>query len=515
MRSRRIYNLPKALLPVPTRFNMRHRLALLLFCAFLAAGPVSGQSTERATLGPIVPHEPDVPERREAVGWFLPPTVPPEIPRAFLGQARPAAPAIIPAPAATAPEEAPAPRDTIAPEMTVPQAPPAALVPAPLPEWTTAPPDAPVMWVPLAAPRGRYWIASEVLYWQTQGQHVPALVTSAPTGTPLPGAGTLANPSTAVLFGGGNLGDSWRPGLRLRGGFWLDPEQTRGIEAGGFFLGQSSTTFGAASGGSPGLFRPFTNANGTQNAELVAFQDPNLIPGTLTPLLAGQILVHSTTNINGAEVNYRQLLSRSEAGRVDFLIGYRHLGAHDTLSVAESLLATEPAPPPGVAPPGSRLFALDSFRTTNSFDGGQLGLAGERWRGRWFLSWTSQVALGNTHRVATIDGNTQLVTPFGSSTSSGGFLAQGSNIGRYSSDAFSVVPQVGLNVGRQLTPHLRVFAGYTFLYWSNLWRASEQIDPVLSQVPPTPTTSQSHPVFPGSSSGIWMQGVSFGAEYRF
>ena len=52
-------------------------------------------------------------------------------------------------------------------------------------------------------------------------------------------------------------------------------------------------------------------------------------------------------------------------------------------------------------------------------------------------------------------------------------MALPSNIGHYSRDQFSVVPEVGLNVGYQLTRHVSLSAGYTCIYWSNVHTAPE------------------------------------------
>ena len=56
----------------------------------------------------------------------------------------------------------------------------------------------------------------------------------------------------------------------------------------------------------------------------------------------------------------------------------------------------------------------------------------------------------------------------------GGFLALPTNIGNRSRDQFTAVPEIGFNVGRQLNNHLRVYAGYTFLYWSSVVRPGDQ-----------------------------------------
>jgi hypothetical protein len=411
--------------------------------------------------------------------------------------------------------------DPVTPTQAVVEPPlnPVPLAPPAYPVFDASPVWGPPMWsappVEAAGLPYRLWVAAEVLLWQTQGQHVPALVTGAAAGTSRPSAGLLGAPTTRVLYGDGHLDDFWRPGLRLSAGYWLDSAQTHGLEVGGFFLGRISDIFDGSSVGNPGLFRPFFTPGGGANAELIAFQDPNVNPGLLTPVLAGAIRVRASNSVNSEELNYRRLVVSAYAGRVDFLLGYRRLGARDTLGIGEDLIATNPNPPINAAPAGTEFLIFDSFRTSNTFNGGQFGLAGQHWLDRWFMSWTTKVGLGDTHRTASVDGSSRVSTPFGTNTFTGGMLAQTSNIGRYSSDAFSVVPEVGVNIGRQMTTRLRLYAGYSFILWSNVWRAGEQVDLLLSQLPPTPTTATSHPVFLAHSTSMWMHGANFGAEYRY
>ena len=116
--------------------------------------------------------------------------------------------------------------------------------------------------------------------------------------------------------------------------------------------------------------------------------------------------------------------------------------------------------------PGTRIVNSESFTTRNDFYGGQLGLVNEFHRDRWTLDLRSTVALGGTHQELRIDGSQVRTIPgMAPQTFVGGLLALPSNIGVHSRDVFSVVPEVGLTVGYQLTDHLKTFVGYNFLYW--------------------------------------------------
>src|SRR6202040_2758039 len=92
-----------------------------------------------------------------------------------------------------------------------------------------------------------------------------------------------------------------------------------------------------------------------------------------------------------------------------------------------------------------------------------------------------KVALGATHEVVDIHGATVLTSPAGATVvTPAGFLASESNSGHFTRDVFAVVPELGINVGCQITRHLRASVGYTFLYWSSVVRPGGQVDVGLS-----------------------------------
>jgi hypothetical protein len=101
-------------------------------------------------------------------------------------------------------------------------------------------------------------------------------------------------------------------------------------------------------------------------------------------------------------------------------------------------------------------------------------------------------------------------------------LALSSNIGHYSRDQFSVVPEVDVNVGYQVTNHLRFFVGYTFLYWSGVERPADAIN-LLANSTRVPTASffgiapsgPPAPLFSFHNSDFWAQGINLGIQLRF
>ena len=77
-----------------------------------------------------------------------------------------------------------------------------------------------------------------------------------------------------------------------------------------------------------------------------------------------------------------------------------------------------------------------------------------------------------------------------------------SNIGHFSQSQFAVVPEIGVKLGYQLTPNLRLQAGYNFLFWSNVVRPGQQID---TSVNPNLTAARCRPRSRPTSSAAKLQ----------
>lgn len=380
----------------------------------------------------------------------------------------------------------------------------------------TCAPACPTICDCLCGPPGRFWVSAEYLLWRAKGQNIPPLITSAPPGTSRDTAGVLGAPTTSVLYGGGSdYNNNFRSGFRLNAGAWLDECQRCGIEGNFFFLGRSRDNYTAGSDGSQIITRPFFNVlQNRQDAELVSFSpDTQLVssPG----VLAGSVSVQNTSQLIGGGVNFLQNICCDPCGRLDLLLGYRHINLRDEVTINENLTAL----PGSNVPAGTRFLIQDRFRTSNDFDGGVIGFNYERRFSHYFIGIRPTVALGNTHTVVTIDGSTQIIAPNGTSqTFPGGLLTQPTNIGRYSSNTFSVVPEITVRAGVQLTDHLRAFVSYNYLYWSQVARAGDQIDLRVNTnqiAPPTALNGPANPAFELRRTGYYVQGIGFGAEYRW
>src|SRR5262249_27610747 len=126
---------------------------------------------------------------------------------------------------------------------------------------------------------------------------------------------------------------------------------------------------------------------------------------------------------------------------------------------------------------GTEFNLFDEFKTRNHFYGGQIGARAELYRSGFFFDVIGKVALGVTDADIDIHGATQIITANHMSTVGvGGLLAQRTNIGHFDRDEFAVVPEATINFGYQVNCHIRVYVGYTFLYWSSVFRPGDQID---------------------------------------
>lgn len=352
------------------------------------------------------------------------------------------------------------------------------------------------------------WFSGEYLLWWMRDSQLPPLVTTSPFGTPREQAGVLGAPGTGVLFGDGNVKHDERSGGRFSFGFWFDECHDIGMDVNFFFLGQRTVPFLASSTGTPILARPFFNpVTDVESAELVAF--PNVVSGTVKMDLASRLW--------GIDANLRKNICRGPCWSLDKIIGFRYLDLHESLNMVEFLSVPGL---PGQSP--STIVVNDRFTARNHFYGGQVGLQWECRKGRWYLDVLGKVALGGTHQVVNIDGTTAFLPAGGTPvTQPGGLLAQRTNSGHFSRNEFSVVPEIGVKLGYQITPHLRGFIGYNFLYWTSVARPAEQIDRAVntSQLPsifgPGQLAGTPRPTFVFRDTDFWVQGISFGLELRY
>jgi hypothetical protein len=354
----------------------------------------------------------------------------------------------------------------------------------------------------------RFWVRAEYLIWWTKGSHVPVL---AATGTP-------NEPFTTPLFGGSTLNGDGRSGFHITLGGWLDRCHTLGLEGDYFDLERGND--GYDSGFYPSgtvLSRPFIDMTDPNNPAPAA--EITALPG----LAVGKVHVETSDYFQSAGLRLRQPLYQSccqvdccttRSTEIDLVAGYRFYRLKDRLNIHENVVAI------GGPNIGLAFDIVDDFNTSNEFHGGELGLVADVRRGRWSLGVRALAALGNSHEIVNILGRTVRTSNGVEETDAGGLFALRSNIGHYTRNHFAVLPELGMEIGYQWTCHLRTYVGYDILYWGDVVRASEQIDPRIdtNNLPFPPPDAPAGGPFPAvlfRETSYWAQGIRVGAELRF
>jgi hypothetical protein len=395
------------------------------------------------------------------------------------------------------------------------------LAPVVPPLATDAPPvisDGALSGTTLHGPRG--WVGFDYLnWWITPGPIGVPLVT---TGNPAsPTAGAIGDPSTVVLFGNGGVNFGPLQGGRLSGGYWLDCDATCGVEASAFWLALQRNSFSASSdaAGNPLLALPFFTPGGAPGRTLISSP---AIPQT------GSVTVTTSTQLWGADINAVWNCYRDCTCSIDLLAGFRYYNLAETLELG----ANSAADPPATRIPfnadfffTSRITTLtsgfDLFSTRNQFYGGQIGARAAWHDGRCSAEILGMLAMGGTERSLYANGAaiTSTTTTFSQFTTAGvlrksvtsttsgatvgGFYTNPNNIGTFDNCGFSVVPQIELKLGYDLTSRLRATIGYDAMFWTNVERPGNQISNVQGAGPLS------------NGSNVWVQGFSVGLEYRW
>ncbi|MFO0807333.1 MAG: BBP7 family outer membrane beta-barrel protein [Gemmataceae bacterium] len=381
------------------------------------------------------------------------------------------------------------------------------------------------------------WGNAEYLYWVMRDSQLPVLLAQGPTPAIDPATGfpsaTAVPPIATVLAGNSSTVPQERSGMRFTLGFWFNRCQNWGIDGSYFMLAKRGTSYEYAGTGTEGngidTFRPFTNT-------ISRATDPTATNGPSGPDyelinrqgVAGTFSYNTSSQLWGGDLNLRKNLWLGCRGRLDAIAGFRYLRFEEQLDINESSRTLA----------GSGLPALsgmlnDSFLVRNDFYGGQLGLAGQIRRGRWTLDGVTKVALGTNHQNLSISGS-QTIAGSMPPSANFGLLTQPSNSGEFNRNVFSVVPEFGLTLGYQVTPNIKVFAGYNFMYVSNVLRVADQIDTTLdvetrpgTRQATQPTSAiigprvlagsgpQTRPAVLFKDTDFWVQGGTVGLQFTW
>jgi hypothetical protein len=362
--------------------------------------------------------------------------------------------------------------------------------------------------------RGRMFLRGEYLGWVMEGMNSPALVTTSPAGTPQNQAAILGFNGTSTLFGG-EFNDSFRSGARVQGGWYVDPSRYWAIGGDYYQLFGDGDSFSANTATNAILGRPFFDIiAGRQTAQLASF--PARVSGdvnvtTDTQLRSFGIHIQADAiNAPGAQSQIASSCGREP--RLDWLLGYRYVSLEDEINITENLTSL-------VNNAQGTINLRDQFETENSFQGIEIGAIREIPMGRFWFETVTKVALGNNTQQVRINGSTQLVEAGVPETFTGGLLAQRSNIGIYEREEFAVVPELGATLGFHVTPRFSLTVGYTFVYFSNVVRAGDQIDtdlnPGLIPIEDDPLTGPLRPQFIFRQNDFYAHGITAGGDFRF
>lgn len=465
----------------------------------------------------------------------------------------PAAPLNVPPP--STPLHAPMPSGTTAPPAPVTGSalPPGAVkVGPPVPAATYGPAlpvasegtffAAPGSWWNWGAPldQQRWYLSAEYLYWWTRDSNLPPLVTGGNPNDFIPGSlSPITGPNSFITYGNQPIDAQGRSGARFAIGRWFGDCSPWALEFGGFFLGSRETSFSDASSDGRLIARPFFESNRNRpSAEIVA------APGVI-----GSINVSTGSNFYGAHFDWRRKLwcptmcgtkCGPQSFRLDGTVGFRYINFDEHININETSQTTTALlgdvvinGVQTIIPAGTTSTIGESFRVDNDFYGGSFGVNGIYNLGRWSLGMGAKLSLGNTRQRLEIEGGQVITRPDrGTENFAGGLLARPSNIGVYTADKFTVIPEVNFNVGYQFTNHFKMFVGYDFLYWNRVLRAADQIDTTvnITGVPfaPQPGTAQrdsdgnlvpngdlGRPRVLMTETDFWAQGISVGALFTW
>ncbi|MEN6458084.1 MAG: BBP7 family outer membrane beta-barrel protein [Thermoguttaceae bacterium] len=437
-----------------------------------------------------------------------------------------------PVPAQAALQPAPQPDSSPGQAATTSQQPAESLQPTAASDLATEDPDeqcAMFCGMPCCSPPGRIWLRADYLMWWTNGVTLPPLVTTSPQGTAVEDAGVLGLSTTTILYGNSTVGNQGQSGVRTTMGMWLDSCHRWAVEFDYLNLGGSSDSFSQTSTGETILARPFYNVEtGSQASELVAY--PGVAIGSISVDFkdyfqsAGALFSYNLCCCNScgnecdscdsSEQSCGSCVPLLQCCRTDLVAGFRYYNLGDSLTIHETPTLTESVAPHDTI---ATFDIHDNFRARNDFYGSELGLRTRLYRNRWSLDVLTKIALGINHQSVNINGTTDITTATSTASYTTGIYAGPDNSGVYQRDVFTMIPELKIELGYQLTQHWRAFVGYDILYWGDVWRSASQIDLKLDprNFPPSTETGLPFPEFSGKTSTFWAQGINVGAELRF
>ena len=324
------------------------------------------------------------------------------------------------------------------------------------------------------------------------------------------------------LFGGGKIGDSLQGAGRVTLGAWLDDCDSIGI--GTRFLGIQGdrTRFDRTSdtSGFPVILRPFFNTDPNING-------PDALIVSAPGIANGGMAIRTSNDVYSSDTFLRINMRCDAETRWDLIGGYHFTLVDDGLTV-HNRSTTIGNTFFGFPVANGTIFDFrDAINTRSEFHGGEIGVMGQRIVGAWTLNLLAKLSVGRDYQSVTINGQTTVIDVGGGvSTTAGGLLAQPTNIGTYQRTKTVFVPEAMLSLNRKITNNWDLSVGYSFIGWSSVLLAGDQIDQSVRTTPQIPTTNASqmlgnplngpaNPRFTFSDTAFWLNAISFGINYRY
>ncbi len=351
-------------------------------------------------------------------------------------------------------------------------------------------------------PTPTYWVNSSYLLWFMKKQPINVPVVS---------------DGNTELFGNQSFGDGSMNGLRLNMGSWWDEAATFGGEVSFLAVFEDSprTYFTAQSSV---LERPYID---------VASGLPKTFPIANGVNTSGSITSGANGNLFGGEANFLSRIYRNhEYESVDLILGYRNLDLLENIGIGSITYVnagTAPFAGQTVAAPAT-INVSDAVKTTNYFNGAQIGARAQTGGAGITFSAYGKLALGVMDETVTRTGYTTALGPSLAPTFQsipGGFLVNRDNSGSQSHSFFAVIPEIGLNAGIDVTAWMSLGIGYSFFYVTNVARPGDQLSPFINSkaIPSSPNFQGPQAVEPNTrvfqTSDYWVQGLNFTVKFRF
>jgi Putative beta barrel porin-7 (BBP7) len=366
-------------------------------------------------------------------------------------------------------------------------------------------------------------VSAEYLLWTVRGG-VPPEVSAVLTNDQTDGNSLVHSLHLNGWESGARVFVRWAPS----GDCWFS------CEVGGFFLADTRGSFDAAVLSHPAASPTLVPASLILHPVINGVIDvPNSrgivdtpIPGPdgevdLDPsdMLVSHLHGTAQRQLWGLEANLRSRALYLGAMRFDCLAGFRNLNLREKLSVQGDFTFSEPLVDQDEGPNNPEdghtnvMHTFDSVDVRNNFYGGQVGFSFETIVCKGLtVSGFAKIALGGNSEYIQQVGSTLMDATTIETNAGGPFIPRPStllpgglftpqNVGGTSnhSSHFSVLPELNINVGYQMTNHLQGYVGFNYLYMSNVAR-------IGSLSPDASASNQGH---------LETYGVDFGLQLRF